>query len=117
MIDAINIGQTYTSGNTHNATESLVLEVDVEFDALPARVQEHFRVLKRTGSGRAAGPFVRFVSHRRHDHDARPGCSGYLWQSVFLATHFESLDAMCAAYVAAQQPARGLPGAVLPGDR
>lgn len=89
QIKGIEIGRTYFSGNTFNPRSEKVLKI-VSYANLPASAKKDWEILAR---GRFHDEdFVLTLNH----NSVCP--KQYLPRSVFVATHYETVDAMVQAY-------------------
>lgn len=92
MQSTLEIGRIYFSGSTCSPTRSKPLAI-IDWDDLPERVRvaqaPHTARVYQRQSGAQWVRFARFGG---------VGCYAYLPLDVFLATYYESVDAMIAAY-------------------
>ncbi len=92
MISSIEVGTTYTSGNTFRPDSDSVEALGLSFAELPAREQNAQLTIRYWEHAAVkADSYVRYRSGRRVSFTA---------EETFKATRYGNLDAMCAHYAA-----------------
>lgn len=104
------IGHTYYSGNSYCPVREVLLAVDVPANAVHATELAGWS--KAYSGATPPSTFVRVSEARSYADVVR-----HIPTDVWVATRYESHEALIASYVQRERPVYGMPGAVLPGER